>query len=280
MKLYRVKTLTGPSWAVEEAGQLFPVHVPPTLHSDGTVRAVPDYTRSLGPVANAALLAPADPGKIIAIGANYLDHVRETGMTPPPAPLIFAKFPNTLTGPDAVVEIDEDLTERVDWEVELALVIGRRMRNVSSEEALQGVLGYTIANDLSARDVQFGDGQWVRGKSFDGFCPLGPALVTAEELGDPQSLAMETRVNGETVQRSNTSEMLFGLREIVTYCARNFTLEPGDLILTGTPWGCGEFMTPRRSLAPGDRVELEIEGLGVLQHAMSAAARVQRIAAE
>ncbi len=126
------------------------------------------------------------------------------------------------------------------------------MRNVATADALDHVYGYTVANDVSARDVQFSDGQWVRGKSLDTFCPLGPAVVTADEVPDPQALMLRTRVNGEIVQDSNTAEMLFGVAELLAFCSRSFTLEPGDVLLTGTPWGCGEFMDPRRSLADGD----------------------------
>ena len=175
---------------------------------------------------------------------------------------MFTKFPTSVIGPGDPIPIDETLTERVDWEVELAAVIGRRLRRVDADEALTGVLGYTIANDVSARDLQFSDGQWVRAKSLDGFCPLGPVIVTADEIPDPQRLGLRTIVNGETMQDSTTAEMLFGVAQLIEFCSRSFTLEPGDVILTGTPWGCGEFMEPRRSLHPGDRVEVSIEGIG------------------
>jgi 5-carboxymethyl-2-hydroxymuconate isomerase len=212
------------------------------------------------------LIAPLRPGKIVAIGLNYMDHVRETGAQPPPSPLVFAKFPSSVIGPGAAIELDASLTERADWEVELAVVIGRRMRAVGERDALGHVFGYTVANDVSARDLQFADGQWVRGKSLDTFCPLGPLVVTADEIPDPQALALETRVNGEVVQHSSTAEMIFGVAELLAHCSRSFTLEPGDILLTGTPWGCGEFMDPRRSLAPGDVVECEVEGIGVLRN--------------
>ena len=212
------------------------------------------------------LAAPLRPGKIIAIGLNYLDHVRESGGTPPARPLVFAKFPSSVTGPEDTIAIDRRLTERVDWEVELGVVIGRRMRAVDASHALDHVFGYTVANDVSARDVQFADGQWVRGKSFDTFCPLGPVVVTADEVPDPQRLALTTRVNGEVVQQSNTSEMIFGVAELLAFCSAGFTLEPGDLLLTGTPWGCGEFMDPKRSLSAGDVVETEVEGIGTLRN--------------
>jgi 5-carboxymethyl-2-hydroxymuconate isomerase len=164
------------------------------------------------------------------------------------------------------IEIDRSLTQRVDWEVELAVVVGRRMRRVAEADALAHVFGYSVANDVSARDIQFGDGQWVRGKSLDTFCPLGPVVVTADEVPDPQALGLWTRVNGETVQDSTTAQMVFGVAELLAFCSRSFTLEPGDVVLTGTPWGCGEFMDPPRSLGHGDVVEVEVEGIGVLRN--------------
>jgi 2-keto-4-pentenoate hydratase/2-oxohepta-3-ene-1,7-dioic acid hydratase in catechol pathway len=218
------------------------------------------------------LRAPLRPGKIVCIGLNYRDHAREAGLDPPTRPLVFAKFPSAVIGPDEPILIDASLTTRVDWEVELAVVIGRRMRGVDASDALDHVFGYTVANDVSARDVQFADGQWVRGKSFDSFCPLGPVVVTRDELPDPQALALRTRVNGETVQDSSTAEMIFGVAELLASCSESFTLEPGDVVLTGTPWGCGEFMEPRRCLHPGDLVEAEVEGIGVLRNPVAAPA--------
>jgi len=206
------------------------------------------------------------PGKIVAIGLNYRDHVRESGGQPPVSPLVFAKFPSSVIGPEEAIAVGPDLARRVDWEVEPAVVIGRPMRHVKPADALEHVFGYTVANDVSARDVQFADGQWVRAKSFDTFCPLGPVVVTADEIRDPQILALRTRVNGETVQDSSTAEMTFGVAELLAFCSSSSTLEPGDVLLTGTPWGCGEFMNPRRSLQPGDVVESEVEGIGVLRN--------------
>jgi 5-carboxymethyl-2-hydroxymuconate isomerase len=203
------------------------------------------------------------PGKIVAIGLNYHDHARESGMEPPKVPLVFAKFPSAVINHEEQIVIPRELTERVDWEVELAVVIGERASHVSEQEALKYVRGYTIGNDVSARDLQFSDGQWVRAKSLDTFCPLGPTLV---ELDDPQNLKLATRVNGKTMQDSNTSEMIFGVAELISFCSHNFALEPGDVILTGTPWGVGEFMEPKRSLQDGDVVECEIEGIGVLRN--------------
>ena len=216
------------------------------------------------PLADARLLAPLRPGKIVAIGLNYLDHVRESGVEPPPRPLVFTKFTTSVIGPGEPIRIDAELTERVDWEVELAAVIGKTMRHVSEEDALDGLFGYTAANDVSARDLQFSDGQWVRGKSLDTFCPLGPVVVSADEVSDPQAVPLRTVVNGETMQDSSTAEMIFGVAELISYCSRSFTLEPGDVLLTGTPWGCGDFMEPRRSLHPGDLVEVSVGVVGTL----------------
>lgn len=217
-------------------------------------------------------LVPVTPGKIIAIGLNYLDHVRETGMALPTEPLLFAKFPSTLIGDGDAIRFDPELATRVDWEVELGVVIGRTARKVGEEEALSHVLGYTVANDVSARDLQFADGQWTRGKNLDTFCPVGPEVVTADEVPDPQRLRMGTDVNGERVQDSSTGEMVFSVARIVAHCSRAFTLEPGDLVLTGTPWGCGEFMSPQRSLRHGDRVSVWVEGIGTLTNTVDAVA--------
>ncbi|HEX6022481.1 MAG TPA: fumarylacetoacetate hydrolase family protein [Solirubrobacter sp.] len=203
------------------------------------------------------------PGKIVAIGLNYMDHAKESGAEPPKRPLVFAKFPTAVINHEEQIRIPRKLTERVDWEVELAVIIGRNATRVPERDALSYVRGYTVANDVSARDLQFSDGQWVRAKSLDTFCPLGPKVV---ELDDPQNLRLQTRVNGETMQDSNTSQMIFGVAELISFCSHSFTLEPGDLILTGTPWGVGEFMDPKRSLQDGDVVECEIEGIGVLRN--------------
>ncbi|MFD1539176.1 fumarylacetoacetate hydrolase family protein [Nonomuraea guangzhouensis] len=247
----------------------YALDVPPGTSIRAVLAEGPDEMRRLAgsaarPLPGAVPDAPVRPGKIVAIGLNYLDHIREAGMDKPARPLMFAKFPSSVIGPGEPIVIDGDLTERVDWEVELAAVIGTPLRHASPREALAGVAGYTVANDVSARDLQFADGQWTRGKSLDTFCPLGPAIVTPDELDDPQSLRLWTTVNGETVQDSSTAEMLFGIAELLAYCSRAFTLDPGDVVLTGTPWGCGEFMDPRRSLQPGDTVEVGVEGIGTL----------------
>jgi 2-keto-4-pentenoate hydratase/2-oxohepta-3-ene-1,7-dioic acid hydratase in catechol pathway len=259
---------------LERDGALRPLDAPEGATLLDIVRAgtAADAAARAGePLADARLVAPLRPGKVVAIGLNYLDHVRESGAEAPSRPLVFAKWPTSVVGPDEAIVIDAELAERVDWEVELAAVIGTTARNVPVERALDHVLGYAVGNDVSARDVQSADGQWVRAKSFDTFCPLGPAIVTADEVADPQALRLSTRVNGDLVQDSSTAEMIFGVAELIAFCSRSFTLEPGDLLLTGTPWGCGEFMDPRRSLAPGDVVECEIERIGVLRNPVRAA---------
>lgn len=233
---------------------------PAALRPDGDATAAPDTAR----------LAPAAPGKIVAIGLNYLDHIRESGQAAPERPLVFAKFPSSLIGTGAPIRLPLELTSRVDWEVELAVVIGTRARDVAEADALGHVFGYTVANDVSARDLQFADGQWVRAKSLDSFCPLGPEIVTADEIPDPQALRLRCRVNGEVMQDASTALMVFGVAELISFCSRSFTLDPGDVLLTGTPWGCGEFMEPKRSLAPGDVVECEVEGIGVLRNPVEA----------
>jgi 2-keto-4-pentenoate hydratase/2-oxohepta-3-ene-1,7-dioic acid hydratase in catechol pathway len=271
MRLGMVRTAGGSRAAVHEDGHWWPLPDADDLTAvvrDGHPPARPE---SRDEPLDGPLDAPLRPGKIVAIGLNYLDHIREAGLTPPSRPLVFAKFPSSVIGPEAAIVIDAGIAERVDWEVELGVVVGRRMRDVPAAGALEHVFGYTVANDVSARDVQFADGQWVRGKSFDTFCPVGPVIVTADEIPDPQALRLSTRVNGEVVQDSTTGEMLFGVAELLAFCSRSFTLEPGDLLLTGTPWGCGEFMTPQRSLAAGDVVETEIERIGTLRNPVVAA---------
>ncbi len=211
------------------------------------------------------LLAPVPrPGKVVAIGRNYREHVAEEQADPPPAPLVFAKFPSAVIGDGAEIRWDPALTQQVDWEAELGVVIGTTARNVSVDEALDHVLGYTCLNDVSARDIQFPDGQWVRGKSLDTFCPIGPAIVTADEIGDPGRLAISCIVDGEVVQSSTTAMMFFGVAEIISHCSRSFSLEPGDVIATGTPGGVGVFRDPPRFLGDGSTVVVEIEGIGRL----------------
>jgi 2-keto-4-pentenoate hydratase/2-oxohepta-3-ene-1,7-dioic acid hydratase in catechol pathway len=222
----------------------------------------------LGPAEKlgARALAPLRPGKIVGIGLNYRDHLEEAGAAIPSTPFLFSKFPSCVIGPDEPIVIDPTLTDRVDWEGELAVIVGRPIHNATVEEALDCVFGYTVANDVSARDIQLDRKELIRGKNLDSFCPLGPCVTTAEELGDPGNLRIATRLNGKAVQSSSTAQMVFGIGELLAFCSQSFTLEPGDMLLTGTPRGCGEYMSPRRSLQPGDELEVEIEGIGILRN--------------
>lgn len=220
---------------------------------------------------DARFLPPvAGPPKILCIAMNYVQHAEEGPEDLPDVPLIFAKFGNALTGHDAPVAIPS-MTRQVDWEGELAFVVGRRAKAVSREEALSHVAGYTIINDITARDVQFGDGQWTRGKSFDGFAPLGPWFVTPDETGDPAMLQLQTRVNGELRQDVRCGEMVHDIASIVSYVSHGITLEPGDVVATGTPAGCALGWEHPVYLAPGDVMEVSITGLGVLRTPMIAA---------
>ncbi|MPZ73743.1 MAG: hypothetical protein GEU74_11015 [Nitriliruptorales bacterium] len=197
-----------------------------------------------------------------------MDHIRETGARAPERPVLFAKFPNALNDPYGDVVLDPALTEQGDYEAELAVIIGAHTRRVTVSQALASVYGYAVANDVSARDWQTRDMQLARSKSFDTFCPLGPWITTADEVPDPQELAIRSWVNGEARQDSSTKEMLYGVAELIEFFARGMTLEPGDVILTGTPHGVGFAMDPPRFLAPGDVVRCEVEGLGVIENRM------------
>lgn len=211
------------------------------------------------------LLAPVDrPGKIVCIGLNYLDHCRETNIPPPDKPLIFTKFTTALNNPNGKLVWSPELTQEVDFEAELAVVFGKTCRNVSQANALDYVFGYTTGNDVTARDLQRGDGQWVRGKSLDTFCPLGPNLVTADEVGDPQNLAIRSILNGHVMQDSNTGEMIFSVAELIAYASQSFTWQPGDVLLTGTPHGVGIGRDPQVFMKDGDEIVVEIDGIGRL----------------
>ncbi len=203
------------------------------------------------------------PQKIICVGLNYRDHAEEQGTEIPQAPLLFAKWPNTLIGSGEAIVLPAD-ARQVDYEAELGVVIGTRTRGVSERLALDAVRGYICLNDVSARDLQFADGQWTRGKSPDTFCPVGPRLIAREQIDDPQALAIRCVLNGTTMQDSSTSQMIFSVAEIISYISRVITLEPGDLIATGTPAGVGIFRNPKVLLEDGDEVTVEVEGLGTL----------------
>jgi 2-keto-4-pentenoate hydratase/2-oxohepta-3-ene-1,7-dioic acid hydratase in catechol pathway len=227
----------------------------------------PSRTYERFPLANVNIDAPLVPGKIIAIGRNYAEHAKETGGSVPTEPLIFAKLPSAIIGPNRPITWRTSITQQVDWEGELAVVIGRRARNVSEEDAMNHVFGYTIANDVTARDLQrVKDSQWTRAKGLDTFCPLGPCIVTKDEITEPHELALKTMVNGETRQDGNTHDMIFRIPFLVTYASRMFTLEAGDLILTGTPSGVGQGMNPPTFLNNGDTVTITIDGIGELSN--------------
>ena len=213
-------------------------------------------------------LAPmVGPEKMFGIGHNYMDHVRETGATPPDQPVVFAKFPNSINGPYDDVLIDEAVTSFVDYEVELAVVIGQPARAVSLDTALDYVYGFAVANDVSARDLQKQQRQFSVSKSCDTFCPIGPWITTVDEISDPQSLRLRSIVNGEVRQDSNTADMIFGVAQLVQYLAAGMTLKPGDVILSGTPQGVGFAMDPPQRLCDGNVVRCEVQNLGAIENA-------------
>jgi len=216
------------------------------------------------------LLAPIPrPGKIVAIGRNYADHAAETGVKPFENPRIIAKLPSSVVGPGAVVRRPPGVA-KLDYEIELGVVIGTRAKLVTRAEALNVVAGYTILNDVSAREFQFDvtPAQTTFAKSMDEFCPMGPCIVTVDEIADPQALSLQLRVNDELLQDGNTHDMIFDVAQLIEYISRFMTLEPGDVIATGTPAGVGAFRTPPRWLQPGDRLRLEIAPIGVLEHSI------------
>src|SRR4051794_11535472 len=203
--------------------------------------------------------------KIICTGLNYAGHIAEQGREPPAEPLLFGKFDSARIGPGEAIVIPPE-AGHVDSEAELAVEIGRRCRRVSEDDALDVVAGYRCANDVSARNLQYGDKQWTRGKGFDTFCPVGEELVPVSELGDGGGLRIVQRLNGELFQDGNTTDLVFPVRRLVAFVSNVFTLEPGDLILTGTPSGVGHTRTPPVSMHAGDVVEVEIAGIGVLRN--------------
>jgi len=211
------------------------------------------------------LLAPVIPPDIIAIGLNYKKHADESGHAYPKKPLIFIKLTSSLIGPEDKIIIPEMAPDEVDYEAELAIIIGKKAKNIAIEDVDKYVLGYTCGNDVSARDCQQRlDQQWARGKSFDTFCPLGPWIET--ELADSDNRRIISRLNGKVMQDSNTSDLIFGTRELVSYCSKNFTLYPGTIIMTGTPEGVGFARKPPVFLKHGDTIEIEIEGIGKLSN--------------
>jgi 2-keto-4-pentenoate hydratase/2-oxohepta-3-ene-1,7-dioic acid hydratase in catechol pathway len=209
------------------------------------------------------------PQKIVCVGLNYRDHADEQGVALPERPLLFAKWPNTLIASGEAIRIPA-ISKHVDYEAELGVVIGQRASRVSVDDALAHVRGYVVANDVSGRDLQFADGQWVRGKSLDTFLPVGE-LVPASEVPDPQSLGIRAILNGEVMQDSNTANMVFGVAEVIAFISQGITLEPGDLILTGTPAGVGAFREPKVWMQPGDEITIEIDGIGSITNPVVAA---------
>jgi len=215
---------------------------------------------------NEIRLAPpvTQPSKIIAIGLNYRDHAEESNGKIPEVPLIFAKFPNSIVGHNDEIIWNVNVTQKVDFEAELAVIMGKEVYNCTETEAMEAVFGYTCGNDVSARDLQFGDGQWVRGKSLDTFCPVGPWIVTPEDIPDPHSLKILCWLNGQLMQDSNTNQIVFKVPTLISFFSKHFTLFPGDVILTGTPHGVGAFRKPSVYMKDGDEVVVEIEHIGRL----------------
>ncbi len=205
------------------------------------------------------------PGKIICVGLNYHDHCREQGLEPPAYPMLFSKFANAVADPGASV-VRPRATEKLDLECELGIVIGRRASRIGPDEARDAIFGYTVLNDVTMRDLQKEDRQWLRAKGSDGFAPMGPAVVTADEIVDPGALRLRSSVNGETWQDSSTAEMVFDASTLVAFASRTITLEPGDVIATGTPAGVGHYQDPPRYLADGDVMRCEIDGIGAIEN--------------
>ena len=246
-----------------------PVHLEQLINADSlaVVQAAVDQAdpRLWRPLSGFRTAAPiGSPPKIIAIGVNYVDHATEQGATPPAIPIVFALWPSSLSGDGDTVSWEEALTAQVDFEVELGVVLGRDARDVSVNDALDYVFGYTVVNDLSARDLQFPDQQWSRSKSLDGFTPMGPVVVTADEIPDPQALDLWCVVDGVELQRGNTREMHRDVATLISYLSRGMTLEAGTVISTGTPGGVGYFRDPQVFLGDGSVVTVGVQGIGEL----------------
>ena len=220
------------------------------------------------PLEAVKLLSPVpNPSKVVAIGLNYMDHIREADIGMPELATMFCKYPSAIIGSGDEIRWSTQLTTQVDYEAELAVVIGKTARNVAAADAYDYIAGYMNCNDVSARDLQFKPGdQWLRGKCLDTFCPLGPYLVTRDEIKDPHQLSIKCLVNGQVMQDSNTSEMIYSIPYLIEYLSEAFTLLPGDVIATGTPHGVGAFRNPPVWLHDGDEVTVEIEGLGILDN--------------
>jgi 2-keto-4-pentenoate hydratase/2-oxohepta-3-ene-1,7-dioic acid hydratase in catechol pathway len=274
VKIARVALGRGAQYVrVEGDGNWYrPLPVPgdaPTgdLLESGALLATGEEAGEPATLAGVRLLAPiVRPGKIVAIGLNYVDHAAEAGRVLPTEPIVFAKFPSAIIGTGADITWSRAVTDAVDFEAELAVVIGRPARRVRREGALDHVAFYTCLNDISARDLQAKDGQWVRGKSLDTFCPIGPVLVSPDEIGNVGDLRISCMVSGEVLQDASTADLLFDVAELIHRLSYSFTLEPGDVIATGTPPGVGWFRDPKRPLRDGDHVVVAIEGIGSLEN--------------
>ena len=248
----------------DEIADLAPGAVDQLLREGGLPDAAPGDARAV-PLADARLLAPvARPSKIVCMGLNYREHAAEAGLDPPETPTFFAKFPNALAPPVAEVELPE-YSGKVDYEAEVAFVIGRRCKDVPEAEALAAIAGYMLLNDLSARDYQFMTPQWLPGKVFDGSAPCGPALVTSDEAGAHDAIEIALTLNGETMQSASTADMIHAIPVLVAYLSKLMTLEPGDVVSTGTPAGVGSVREPRVWLKAGDEVVVESPTLGRLE---------------
>lgn len=217
------------------------------------------------PISTIRLLPPLrSPGKIIGVGLNYLDHCREQNIPAPEQPIIFSKYVTSIIGHQGFIQLPGCAPEMVDYEAELAVVIGQKAKNISADKAHTIIAGYLIANDITARDLQNKERQWVRAKSFDTFCPLSPFIITPDEIADANQLGIKCWVNDDLVQDSNTSEMIFKIPELIAFISQSVTLMPGDVIITGTPHGVGVYRNPQRFLRHGDQIKIEIEHLGEL----------------
>lgn len=272
MKLARFQQGEKITWGFADpaAGTVRPLDDPPplreTLGDPGAVRAQRMRTGPEIPLEEVELLAPLpDPPAFIGIGLNYREHARESGMAEPESPISFPFYNSAIIGPGRPIVLPP-FTDQVDWEAELGVVIGPPARDVAPHRALSYIAGYTIVNDVSARDIQMGDGQWSRGKSFDSFKPMGPWIITVDELGEASDLAVKLWVNGEIKQSSTTADLIFDVPALVSHLSRSVTLGTGTVISTGTPQGVGFARTPPEFLRPGDEVSLEIEGIGTMSN--------------
>jgi 2-keto-4-pentenoate hydratase/2-oxohepta-3-ene-1,7-dioic acid hydratase in catechol pathway len=275
MQFVRYNSGAGPTWGVRTDDEIHALADLPAgepsyqdlankRYLDGVERAVENGTLTVVDADEASLLAPVpQPPKIVCAGLNYRDHAEEQDEEIPDEPLLFAKAPTTVTNPGSPIVHPEG--EQVDYEVELAVIVGRTAKDIDEDEVSDYVAGYTVLNDVSGRDAQFSDGQFFRGKSYDTFSPMGPALVAGGDF-DPNAVDVALRVDGETKQSSNTEQFIFDVPELVSYISSNMTLQPGDVISTGTPGGVGIFRDPVDLLEPGQTCEAEIQGIGVLRN--------------